>query len=146
MLVPRGQTNETFSESHVVFWNVRNVPDKRATSKKERKKHIQTKIIYYYYLWSYLSNNKNSFRTFAEQYFFAFGRVQITCCHFSMNKIRIIFNILYIFLWAFFPYFIILSLLLVPSLLSVTNMHRWDKKWDNFLKRNRLLRWNYYEM
>lgn len=30
ILVPRGQPNDTFSESHVVFWNVRNVPDRRA--------------------------------------------------------------------------------------------------------------------
>lgn len=36
MLVPRGQPNDTFSESHVVFWNVRNVPDNRAVEKGKK--------------------------------------------------------------------------------------------------------------
>lgn len=42
MLVPRGHPNDTFSESHVVFWNVRNVPDNRAMEKGEEKKMEQT--------------------------------------------------------------------------------------------------------
>ena len=42
ILVPRGQLNDTRSESHVVFWNVRNVPDSNAIldtiKKMEREK------------------------------------------------------------------------------------------------------------
>lgn len=30
ILVPRGQPSDTFSESHAVLWNVRNVPDNSA--------------------------------------------------------------------------------------------------------------------
>lgn len=37
MLVPRGHPNATFSESHVVFWYVLNVPDSRAAERNDKK-------------------------------------------------------------------------------------------------------------
>lgn len=39
--MPRGQPNETFSESHAVLWNVRSVPDSSAIVVKEKKKIVR---------------------------------------------------------------------------------------------------------
>lgn len=41
MLVPRGQLNDTRSESHVVFWNVRNVPDNNAILRHKPETRIR---------------------------------------------------------------------------------------------------------
>lgn len=47
MLVPRGQLNDTRSASHVVFWNVRNVPDSNAvyTHKKGRNEKEKQQVL-----------------------------------------------------------------------------------------------------
>lgn len=44
MLVPRGHASVTFSESHVVFWYVLNVPDSKAAERNSRRKK---KIFFY---------------------------------------------------------------------------------------------------
>lgn len=38
MLVPRGHASVTFSESHVVFWYVLNVPDSKAAERNNKRK------------------------------------------------------------------------------------------------------------
>lgn len=39
MLVPRGQPNDTFSESQAVFWNVRSVPESSAADGWKEKRN-----------------------------------------------------------------------------------------------------------
>lgn len=49
MLVPRGQLNETRSESHVVFWNVRNVPESNAKFSEMDKEKEKISILFQVY-------------------------------------------------------------------------------------------------